>query len=115
MKLLTDENFDGRVIRAFRQRCPTADLVRAIDEGLGGSDDPSLLAWAADHDRILLTHDVSTMQKFAYARGDAGLPMPGVIEVPKSLTVRQIVDDLEMFLGASLPGEWEGQVLYLPF
>jgi hypothetical protein len=115
MKLLADENFDGRVTRALRRRCPTVDLVRAIDEGLGGWDDQVLLEWAAEQDRILLTHDVSTMVGFAYARIAAGLAMPGVVEVPTSLPVRRIVDDLEMFLGASFPGEWNGQVLYLPF
>jgi hypothetical protein len=115
MKLLSDENFDGRVIRALRRRRPTVDLVRAIDEGLGGWDDTDLLAWAAEQDRILLTHDVSTMVGFAYARIAAGLSMPGVVEVPTSLPVRRIVDDLEMFLGASFPDEWKGHVLYLPF
>jgi hypothetical protein len=115
MKLLADENFDGRVIRALRRRCPTVDFVRAIDEGLGEWDDPDLLAWAADHGRILLTHDVSTMVGFAYARVEAGLPMPGVVEAPGSLPIARIVDDLEMFFGASRPDEWEGQVLYLPF
>ncbi len=32
------------------------------------SDDESLLAWAAEQDRALLTHDVSTITAFAYRR-----------------------------------------------
>jgi predicted nuclease of predicted toxin-antitoxin system len=47
--------------------------------GLSGKDDPTVLAWAASENRILLTHDVATITRFAYDRIVRGLPMPGVI------------------------------------
>ena len=68
MRFLTDENFDGRVIRGLIRRNPGIDLVRAVDVGLGGVEDPDVLAWAAAEGRIVLTHDVSTMVGFAYER-----------------------------------------------
>jgi hypothetical protein len=114
VKFLADENFDGRVIRAIRRRNPGLDLVRAVDVGLGGAADPDVLAWAAAEGRVLLTHDVSTMVGFAYERVTTGLPMPGVVEVPPYLAIGQAVDDLLMLAVASVPGEWEAQVLYLP-
>ncbi len=49
--------------------------------GLTGSDDPTELAVAAEQGRILVTQDVQTVTRFAFERVDAGLPMPGVIEV----------------------------------
>jgi hypothetical protein len=115
VKLLADENFDGRILRALVRRRPDVDFVRAVDEGLGGWADPELLTWAADHGRILLTHDVSTMVRFAYERVRTGLPMPGVIEVPDWLPIARAVGDLEMFVVASRADEWKDQVLYLPF
>jgi hypothetical protein len=48
------------------------------DVGLTGADDPTILEWAAAGGRILFTHDVSTMTRFAYERVAAGLAMPGV-------------------------------------
>jgi len=59
------------------------DIVRVQDAELSGADDPTLLQWAADEGRIVLTHDVSTMTKYAYERVEAGQPMPGVFEVAK--------------------------------
>ncbi len=35
------------------------------DAGLTGMDDSSLLVWAAGQDRVLITHDVSTMTAHA--------------------------------------------------
>jgi len=114
VKLLADENFDGRVIRGLLTRAPRLDLVRAVDVGLGGADDPAILEWAAAVGRVLLTHDVSTMVGFAYDRAAAGQPMPGVIEVSTNIALGLAIDDILLLVGASLPNEWEGQVLYLP-
>lgn len=114
MTFLTDENFDGRVIRGLLARATDLDLVRAIDVGLSGADDPDVLAWAAQDGRLVLTHDVSTLVGFAYERVASGLPMPGVVEVPNDLRLGRIIDDILMLVGASQPGEWDGQVLYLP-
>ncbi len=114
MRFLTDVNFNGHIIRALRRRHPGLDLVRAVDEGLGQTSDPELLEWAAGEDRIVLTHDIATMAGYAYDRVDAGERMPGVIEVPELMPVGRVLDDLTMLIGASLPGEWNGQVIYLP-
>jgi hypothetical protein len=40
-----------------------------------------VLAWAAEQQRILLTHDVATITAFAYERVRTGKSMPGVFEV----------------------------------
>lgn len=48
---------------------------------LSGADHPSVLQWAADQGRIVVTHEISTMAKHAFDRIAAGQPMPGVFEV----------------------------------
>jgi predicted nuclease of predicted toxin-antitoxin system len=50
------------------RRRPDIDLVRVQDVGLSGEDDPTILSWAASENRILLTHDVATITRFAYER-----------------------------------------------
>jgi Domain of unknown function (DUF5615) len=82
--------------------------------GLSGADDPSVLQWAADQGRILVTHDISTLAKHAFDRTAAGQSMPGVFEVRSVAPVGQAIDDLILLAECSFDGEWEGQVRYLP-
>jgi hypothetical protein len=112
--LVTDENFDGRIVDGLFLRRPDLDLVRVQDVGLSGADDETILEWAARAGRILLTHDVSTMMKFAYDRVRQGLPMPGVFEVGDWLPIGPVIEDLLLLAECSRPGEWEGQVDFLP-
>ena len=114
LRFAADENFNNAVIRGLRRRLPELDLVRVQDAGLSGADKPTVLAWAAREDRILLTHDVSTMSRFAYDRVDAGNPMPGVFEVPRSLAAGVAIEDLLLIAECSQPDEWNEQVWYLP-
>lgn len=60
LRLLADENFNGRILRALRRQIPNLDVVRAQDTALYGTDDQTLLQFAAVENRIILTHDVET-------------------------------------------------------
>jgi predicted nuclease of predicted toxin-antitoxin system len=61
LKLAADENFNNRIIRGILRRKPGIDIVRIQDAGLSGARDPIILEWAEKEDRVLLTHDVSTI------------------------------------------------------
>jgi len=111
---LADENFNNDIVRGLTRRLPEVDLVRVQDVGLRGADDPKILEWAAGDKRILLTHDVTTMTRYAFDRVGAGQAMPGVVEVPRSMSVGRAIEELTLFVGCSHAGEWDGQVLYLP-
>ena len=76
MRFVADENFNNDLVRGLLRRKPELDIIRIQDIGLRGADDPTVLAWAAQETRILLTHDVNTITKFAYERVTAGLPCP---------------------------------------
>ena len=114
IRLLADENFNNNIVRAVRIRAPDVDIVRVQDVGLSGADDPTVLDWAAQHRRVLLTHDVSTITAFAYDRVREGEPMPGVFEVGRTVALRSAIDDILLLATCSVDGEWEGQVRYLP-
>ena len=43
-----------------------------------------------------------------------GWKMPGVFEVPRTLSISAAIEDLLLIAECSLPGEWGGQVRYLP-
>lgn len=109
-----DENFNHDIVRGILRRLPAVDIVSVQDAGLAAADDPTVLAWAAQAGRVLLTHDVATMTRHAFERVRAGQPMPGVFEVSRDVPLGQAIEDLILIAECSLPGEWEGQVRYLP-
>ena len=114
LTFLADENFNGRIVRGLRRRLPGLDVLLAQDAGLIQAADPVVLEWAARDGRILLTHDVRTMTRFAYERVAAGARMPGVLEVNSLLPIGAAVDELAVVAVCSFPGEWEDRVGYIP-
>ena len=114
IRLLADENFNNNILRALRRRNPELDIERVQDVGLSGADDPSILEWAAGDGRVLLTHDVTTVTRYAYERAERGQSMPGVFAAARSASIASVLDDLLLLAECSLEGEWEAQVRYLP-
>jgi len=114
LQLAADENFNNNIIRGVLRQKPDANIVRVQDVGLSGADDPSVLEWAAQQGRILLTHDVSTITRYAYERVEAGQEIPGVFEVSRTTPIGPVIEDIVLLLECSLEGEWAGQIIYLP-
>ena len=92
VRLAFDENFNNDVLRGLLRRSPRLDGIRVQDAKLAGQDDPTVLEWAAQQGRVLVSHDVSTLTAYAYARVKAGQPMPGLVEagpdVPIATAIR---------------------------
>lgn len=114
LSFLADENFNNNIIRGILRRRPEIDIVRVQDVGLSGAGDPAVLEFAAKTGRVLLTHDVSTITRYAYDRVTEGQSMPGVFEVGKHVPIATAIDDLILIAEVSFEGEWEAQVRYLP-
>ncbi len=93
---------------------PDCDVLRVQDTEIAGADDPTLLEWAAKEGRILLTHDVETMVRFAYQRVSEGLPMFGVFEIRDTVPIGDAIEELILILEASSEEEWKDKVTYLP-
>lgn len=114
LRLASDEDFDNDVLRGLLRRRPDLDIVRVQDVGLMSTHDTLLLEWAAQENRIMLTHDRKTMTNYAYDRLRNGQAMPGILVVPQGLPLGSIIEDILLSLEASLVDEWEGQVRYVP-
>lgn len=111
-KFVADENFKAAIIRGLLRQQSEFGIVRIQDVGLSGADDPTVLEWAAQEKRILLTHDVQTITKYAYERLADGLSMPGVIEVRQDAPIGQVIEDI--LLLSEFEDECEGQIRYVP-
>ena len=114
LRFAVDEDFDNRIVRGLLRLLPALDIVRAQDAGLIGKLDPAVLQWAAAENRVLLTHDASTMIKHAYARVESGNQMPGIFEVGQEIQIGEAIADLILIATCSFDAEYEGQVRYLP-
>jgi hypothetical protein len=115
LRLVSDEDIHGDLVRELQRHEPNLDLVRAIDIGLDHTPDPLILEWAARHDRVLLTGDVNSMVGFAWARVAASEPMPGVLALLENAPLGPIIDDV--LLVARCMGEDEMKergVLFIP-
>ncbi len=113
-RLAADEDFNHWIVRGVRRKQPDLGIVRVQEIRLSGAPDSELLEWAANEDRLILTHDASTMTKYAYERVVDNLPMPGVIEAGQDIPFGRAIEDILLLANCSLENEWEGQAIYLP-
>ena len=114
LRLLIDQDFNHHVLRGLTARIPDLDAVTARDVGLSNASDPSLLAWAAGENRVVVTHDKKTMPDHAAERLTSGERIAGVLIVPRRLRIAEVIDDLEIIIECSEPDDWEGFIKYLP-
>lgn len=75
IRFLTDENFNIHILNGVRRRLPSLDILRIQDAGLRTSRDQLILEYAGFENRIVLSHDIHTMETFAKARLNAGKSM----------------------------------------
>jgi len=114
LRLLADENFNGDIVRGLILRHAELDIVRAQDVGLAGADDPSILAYAAENHRIVLTHDRATMPDHAYQRVAVGESMSGVFVINDRLPVGRAIDEILLVSACSEQEEWRRRAVHLP-
>lgn len=95
LRLLADENFNGDIVRGLVLRQPDLEIVRAQDVGLAGAEDPDILAWAAENNRIILTHD-------------------RVFILNDRFPVGQAIQELLLVVACSTQAEWSGRAVHLP-
>lgn len=113
LKFAADENFNNNILRGLIRKNSDLDIIRIQDVGLSGASDPVVLEWAAKENRILLTHDVATITKYAFERFSSGKSFPGVFETDLSSPVGVVIEDLLLLAELSLDDEWKDQIIYI--
>ncbi len=113
MRFLTDENFNGEVLDELLRLMPDLDVIRVQDTEIFQAEDSVVLAWAADHGRILLTHDIKTLVGDANARIAAGLTMPGILAIRSMTSVGKAVKELHTLIGSAEASDFENYVFFV--
>ena len=114
LSVLIDENLDQRILRGLRLQVQNLDYLIVQETELQSSGDAALLAWAAEHERVLVTHDVNTVPKYAYERVRMGEPVAGVVIVPEDLAIGIAIEELAVLIECSELEELTNQVKYVP-
>ena len=114
LRIFVDQDFDHDILRGVRLRLPDLDAITALQAGLDRTSDPEILAWAAEQNRVIVTHVRNTMPGHAYNRVKSGEPMAGVFVVPREISVGQAISELEVLIACSFEGEWFQLVVFLP-
>jgi len=114
LRLVSDADVHGDVIDGLRLREPTLDLLRVQDLGLRTADDPTILAWAANAGRVLLTRDRQTMSGHAYDRVKIGLAMPGVVITTDRMSIGDTIEEVLTVAICYEPDDMKDRVLFLP-
>jgi hypothetical protein len=76
IRLAADEDFNDDIVRALRRTLPDVNALGVREAGYGGRADPEVLAWAAEEDRVLFTHEVTTMTRHVLERIAGGANNP---------------------------------------
>ncbi len=116
LRLASDADVHGGIIRGLRRRLREIDLVRAHDALPDGAADPEVLAWAATEGRVLITNDRNTIVGFARERVAAGQPMPGIIATTNEQSIGSAINDILLLAEYMPEEEIRNQiVVFLPY
>lgn len=114
IRFLADADLDYAIVSGCKRREPAIDFLSANDANLEGVPDPTVLALAAEQDRILVSHDFQTMPRhFGEFLGAIG-SSPGVFLVKQSSPVGEVIDELVLIWAASDAEEWKDRILEVP-
>jgi hypothetical protein len=115
LRLASDADVHGEIIRGLRRRLPEIDLARVQDNLPDGTPDAEVLAWPAAENRVLITNDRNTMVGLAFERVLQGEPVPGLITTTNNQSIGKAIDDIALIAELMLAEEIRGQlVVFLP-
>jgi len=114
VKWLADENLRSAIVRGLLRRVPGLDIVRVQDvQQISGEDDTVVLDWAIRDDRIVLTHDLSTMLPHMHEQLRTSRCTP-IVLVPDSLPTALVIEEILLLDECSVEDDWAAGVVYLP-
>jgi hypothetical protein len=114
VKFLADASLHDGIVSGCLRREPTMDFLSANAASLQRVPDPSVLALAAQQNRILVTSDLRTMPKHFGDFLEAHGPCPGVFLVKQGTSLADVIEELVMVWVASDADEWRDRIIEIP-
>jgi hypothetical protein len=114
VRFLADADLNYAIVKGCRRHEPTLDFLSANEARLEGLPDPDVLAFAAEQNRILVTHDLKTMPRHFGEHLLRRLSSPGVFLVSQYAAIGEVIDELVLIWAASDPEEWRNRIVNIP-
>lgn len=116
LRLASDADVHGEIIRGLRRRMSEIDLARVQDVLGDGIADAEVLNWATSENRAVITNDRSTMIGLAHQHAKAGDPAFGLIATSNHQAIGSAIDDILLIAECMTEEEIRSQVVvFLPF
>lgn len=113
IRLQADEDLETKIIKGLRRRQPLLEFETIPAAGLKGQPDSAVLAFAAQQERVLVSHDLKTMPTHFAAFLASDQHSPGLILIPRTVSIAQAIDDLYLIWEVSTPEYWKDRLIYL--
>ncbi|MCR4411959.1 MAG: DUF5615 family PIN-like protein [Thermoguttaceae bacterium] len=113
VRFQADADLNELLIKATLRREPSIDFQTSRAAGLAGLTDREVLELAAKSGRLLATHDRKTMPNH-FGEFIATETSAGVLIIPQTMPLSQVVDDLILIWTASEAEEWINRIYALP-
>ena len=112
-RFLADADLHPGIVRGISARNPDVDFKILQNVLPEGTRDPEVLAFAAESNRVLVSHDVNTMPRH-FREFIGASTSPGLILIPQRLGIGAAIEELLLVVECTDAKEFLNQVLYLP-
>jgi predicted nuclease of predicted toxin-antitoxin system len=113
IRFQADADLNRNIVAGVLRREPSINFQTAVAAKFEGLSDQEVLAIAAKEGRILISHDQRTMP-LHFADFIVTQISPGVLIVPKTLPISEVIDALILIWSASTADEWKNRIIFLP-
>lgn len=113
VKFQADADLHQSLVRMIVRREPAIDFQTAAAAGLEGISDPDVLVIAAQENRIVVSHDQTSMSVH-FAEFIAAETSAGLLIVPQTVPLSVAVEELIMIWTASEAEEWVNRIAFIP-
>jgi len=110
---LADADLHPGIVKGIGARNPEVDFKISKSVLPEGTRDPDVLAFAAEHDRVLVSHDVNTMPRHFQELTNARTS-PGLILIPQRLGIGTAIEELLLVWECNDARDFLNKILYLP-
>src|SRR5690348_10440445 len=116
LRLASDVDVNGDILRGIRRQSPDIDLIRVQDVLPKDTADKDILAWAAAENRVLISNDRNTTIGFAIQRAATQEKTTGIIITTNEQSVGAAIEDILLIATCMSEQEMQNQVVvYLPY
>lgn len=109
-----DADLHPEIVAGVIRREPTIDFQSAQLSIPDGMPDSVVLEFAASQNRILVSHDFSTMPGHFKRFTAQNRSSPGLFLISQSTSIGRAIDDLILIWATSEALEWRGLIVRIP-